>query len=146
MTDDAQIAELEAGFKDLVEGLMTTLRGLREENALLRARLDERRGIPFESIRPVPAAAVLEERTPAVAVAPEVVPEPLESRRRGVPKVLKVCADCQQEREIGLHGRYCDDCRRTRASVRMTEAHASGKLHDINPLREGAATKETVSV
>lgn len=90
MIDDS-IAELEEGFRDLLAGVLATVKVLREENVMLRARLDELRhyGTRAEQL---------------LHVVPQL-PAPTNQ------SVTRPCQRCGVPTVMDVRGRYCLGCR-----------------------------------
>lgn len=99
---DEQVAELEDGFRHLLDGLRAIIKVLRDENALLTARLDERR-----LMAGVVAAASV--------VVPEA-PAPVPMVENAVPVVRKPCERCHDEITVRQATRFCrwSRCQRRR--------------------------------
>lgn len=135
MNLDGHIEELEAGFRDILAGVSAVLKVLRDENALLRARLDERRQMH---------SAVVPERQPVADVEPPaivhiaapvlVAVEP--PKKKYPPKMLsKPCERCHESFEGRAKTRFCNACFRAQAGERLGNAraqrlHASGHYTD----------------
>jgi len=109
MTIAEQIAELEEGFRHLVESTLAIARTLQEENALLLARLDERRAMPLSLPLPVKEA------------------EPVKLKRWQI-LIDKHCKDCNAPMRCTKNRHYCKLCFREHARatrLRSMQARAA---------------------
>jgi hypothetical protein len=103
---DTRLAELEEGFRDLVAGVLALAKDLRDENASLRARLDERRQMTTAE---GPAPAVSRD-----GAAPAVNADAPPARRVRYPATVRTCGICKQS-FVGTGERmFCDTCGRIR--------------------------------
>lgn len=99
---DQTLTELEDGFRDLLAGVLATVKVLRDENAVLRAQRDELRllhGVRAEAA-PTPA--------PILHVV-QAMP------RR---EVTRACARCKVPSVMHIRARFCDAC----AGLQRTES------------------------
>lgn len=109
MTISERIDELEEGFRHLVQGTLAIVRVLQEENALLLARIDERRTMPTEVQlqQPVPLLPV--------PLPPQLPSEPLKRWQR---LVEKQCADCGNAMMGTINRKLCQGCFKVRMQNR----------------------------
>ncbi len=116
-----QIAELEAGFQDLVAGLRAILQGQQAKIAELEARLEERR----EMVSPVVSA-------PVVGAVPMI--ERRKRKYQGVEKRCVLCPTVMQN--VSRNRKYCDDCfaRLARERMAVTRANARRALQFSHPV------------
>lgn len=122
---DTAIEDLEAGFRDLVDGLRAIVRDQREELALLRGLLEEYRRLHGVVEQPQPARIVM---VPAPAPEPVAPPAPplqivppaaLKRAPRRTKQVMKPCARCKVEQLLTVTRMYCDPCFRAQARERL---------------------------
>lgn len=147
MTIDDRIEELEAGFRDLVTGVMAVVKVLREENRVLTGQRDEYRRLfglvhtPLfaEAARPVATQPQPEpERVRAEAVDDQdidqvAVPPPREKKTSTRPRTERPCEDCKVPSVRAIGSDFCDDCRFRRASERTRAAWKSGAVGRQEP-------------
>lgn len=114
MTIDERIDDLEAGFRDLMTGVLALVKVLREENVTLQARLDERRqmaeAVQSSSVAgPMPPTTSTPPVTMVDTVAAASVP-----RRPRYPSTVRTCGICQQDFVGSGERMFCDACGRIR--------------------------------
>lgn len=119
MIDDS-IEELEVGFQHLLDGLRGVVKVLRDENAVLTAKVDEYRrlhGIVASVVTPQVDRVVVESPiVPVIAAVPIVKP------KKPAKLILKACERCAVEVEMSATRRFCRPCFGIQAADRMRAA------------------------